>query len=101
MDLKVGPDGALYYLSRGAGMVMRVAYNSALTQDKAGSFLGGYWLLDRNGNFRWDGPGTDGFHFFSLGYADEIPGTGAWDGWPATRSPGDAQPGCRSRRRRR
>lgn len=80
VDIKVGPDGALYYLSRGAGGVFRIAWGQSLVRDKIGAFGAGLWLLDFNGNYRWDGAGVDRLVYFSLGFADEQPVAGDWNG---------------------
>lgn len=56
VDIKVGPDGSMYYLSINNGEVHKVQYvpstgTSSLTihsQDSAGSAISGYWTVLRN-----------------------------------------------------
>ncbi len=47
---------------------------------KIGSYNAGYWMLDQNGSFAWDGTGVDKQVFWSLGQAGEIPVRGDWNG---------------------
>jgi hypothetical protein len=43
-------------------------------------FVAGVWYLDRNGNGRWDGEGTDVRGEFGLGFPNAVPVTGDWNG---------------------
>jgi probable HAF family extracellular repeat protein len=49
-------------------------------QSKVGAYDGGYWVLDQNGNFTWDGTSVDKLIFWSLGRTGEIPVYGDWNG---------------------
>ncbi len=50
------------------------------TPSKIGAYNGGYWTLDENGNFAWDGTSIDSLVFWSLGQPGEIPVYGDWNG---------------------
>lgn len=81
VDLKTGPDGALYYLQRLPGVVMRIAYTGAtFSRSKLGIFGAGIWVLDLSGNGQWDGPPADRGTQFTLNDAAEIPVRGDWNG---------------------
>jgi len=72
VDLKVGPDGALYYLAQGSGFVYRVVFTGPrLPIAKIGAISANNWLLDTNGNFASDGAPTDFHHVW--GSAGDIP----------------------------
>ena len=45
---------------------------------KVGVFRKGAWLVDWNGNYRWDA--TDAAHVFSFGAAGDLPVIGDWNG---------------------
>jgi hypothetical protein len=47
---------------------------------KVGSHSNGAWILDKNGNFAWDGTTTDRLLYWSLGRAGEIFVIGDWNG---------------------
>jgi probable HAF family extracellular repeat protein len=49
-------------------------------QSEVGAYDGGYWVLDQNGNFMWDGTSVDKLIFWSLGRPGEIPVYGDWNG---------------------
>jgi len=48
-------------------------------QSKIAAFSEPAWLVDANGNFAWDGPGADGFFYWSLG-SGSVPVRGDWNG---------------------
>jgi len=60
-------------------------WNGLGVVDKIGSFNPnkGTWLLDYNGNFAWDGAGTD--KFVSWGSPGDKPVVGDWNGTGATK----------------
>jgi hypothetical protein len=47
---------------------------------QVGAYAGGTWILDKNGNFAWDGTTTDRLLYWSLGRAGEIFVVGDWNG---------------------
>jgi glucose/arabinose dehydrogenase len=79
VDLKVGPDGSLYYLARGTGMVFRVTSNTTPVPDKVGTFRQGFlWLEDKDGNRQLTVPPDAVFPFG--GIPGDLPITGDWNG---------------------
>ena len=48
------------------------------TQEKMGSFKDGFWAIDYNGNFVWDGVVTD--RFAGFGQSGNKPVVGDWNG---------------------
>ncbi len=53
VDLQIGPDGALYYLSRGSDAVYRIAYNPPPASGEL--VINGSFELDANGDSKPDG----------------------------------------------
>ncbi len=51
-----------------------------LSTSKVGAYNAGYWALDKNGSFGWDGTAVDQLSFWSLGQPGEIPVYGDWNG---------------------
>jgi PKD repeat protein len=49
-------------------------------QDKIGLFRNGFWILDYNGNYVWNGPGTGNDLVAGFGAAGDIPIVKDWDG---------------------
>jgi len=42
--------------------------------------MDGLWYLDVNGNWQWDGEGTDQLGVFGIGLTGEVPVVGDWNG---------------------
>jgi hypothetical protein len=49
-------------------------------QDKIGLFRNGFWILDKNGNFQWDGVGTGADLVAGFGMAGDVPVVRDWNG---------------------
>jgi DMSO/TMAO reductase YedYZ molybdopterin-dependent catalytic subunit len=49
-------------------------------QDKIGVFRDGFWILDGNGNYAWDGTGTGNDIVAGFGMAGDIPVVKDWNG---------------------
>ncbi|MBT0654243.1 beta strand repeat-containing protein [Geomobilimonas luticola] len=75
-DLTGSNDG---YSSANAG---KLTVNPAAgnTAAKIGIFSDGYWYLDANQSWAWDGTPTDKLGLFGLGIAGAIPVVGDWNG---------------------
>src|SRR5262249_27565893 len=62
-----------------AGRTFTITQTDAV-QTKVGAYNAGYWTLDQNGNFAWDGTSVDKVIFWNLGQAGETPVYGDWNG---------------------
>jgi type VI secretion system Hcp family effector len=49
-------------------------------QDKIGLFRNGFWILDYNGNFQWNGIGTGNDLVAGFGASGDVPVVRDWDG---------------------
>jgi DNA-binding beta-propeller fold protein YncE len=75
-----GPGVDKYFSWGSAGDTPIVGNWNGSGSAKVGTFgpRTGLWLLDYNGNFSWDGPGTD--RYFPWGSGGDTPVTGDWNG---------------------
>jgi C1A family cysteine protease len=56
------------------------AFAKIMTPDKIGVFDNGYWYLDSNMSWAWDGTPTDTLGIFGVGLTGAIPVVGDWNG---------------------
>ena len=64
----------------GGGACDPVSGCSPITPSKIGVFSDGYWYLDKNASWAWDGMPPDVQGIFGLGIAGAIPVVGDWNG---------------------
>ncbi len=105
----IGPDGTVYVGTEGgineapSGSLIAVTGTAALADSpwpmyhhdfahtgvaapiqieptKIGVFYNGYWYLDSNMNWQWDGTPTDTLGVFGIGLTGAIPVVGDWNG---------------------
>jgi hypothetical protein len=50
------------------------------SQDKIGIFRDGFWILDKNGNYQWDGSGVGGDVVAGFGMVGDVPVVRDWNG---------------------
>ncbi len=74
-DITAGPDGNIWFTEGSSNKIGRL-----ILPTKIGVFDNGYWYLDSNMSWAWDGTPTDTLGVFGVGLAGAVPVVGDWTG---------------------
>jgi hypothetical protein len=77
----VDSSGNVYVADTGNSRIQKFV----LSPDKIGVFYDGYWFLDLNMSWAWDGEPADKIAYFGVGLSGAVPVVGDWNGSGTTK----------------